>query len=284
MTAKIIYGKRIAEEINKNNAQNLNDLVSKFKIKPNIVTIKIGDDTESNIYLKLRDKACEKAGIISRHLEFPYNISEKEIIKYIKSLNSDINVHGLLIQFPIPTNISSYNLLNTIIPKKDVEGLNPYNLGNTLIGNENLVPCTPLAVLKIIEHEKINLEGKNVVIVNHSNVVGKPLFLLLLNRNSTVTICHIFTKDLKKYTLKADILIAATGKPNLINSEYVKNKSFLIDVGIAKTKHGLCGDIDFESVKEIVDKITPVPGGVGPVTVACSISNMIKTYIYCMRT
>jgi methylenetetrahydrofolate dehydrogenase (NADP+)/methenyltetrahydrofolate cyclohydrolase len=173
--------------------------------------------------------------------------------------------------------------MKTVDPEKDVEGFNPVNMGRTLIGDEHIVPCTPLAVLVILEYENTDLKGKDVAIVNHSNVVGKPLASLFLNRNATVSICHVFTKDIKKYTTKADILVTATGKPRLITGDHVKENAFVIDVGIVKTEDGVCGDVDFESVKEKAGKITPVPGGVGPVTIACSLRNMLKTFKNCLE-
>ena len=184
---------------------------------------------------------------------------------------------------PIPDHISPNKLMSTIDPKKDVEGFNPYNMGKTLIGDEYIVPCTPLAILTILKHEKIDLEGKEIVIINHSTVVGKPLTALLLNRNATVTVCHIFTKDTKQHSSNADIIITATGIPGLITKDYVKSGAFVIDVGIAEKKDGICGDVNFNSVQEKAGKITPVPGGVGPVTIACSLKNMLKTYKNCVE-
>jgi len=169
-------------------------------------------------------------------------------------------------------------------PRKDVEGFHSLNLGNTMIGREDLVPCTPLAVLKILEQAKIPLQGKDVVIVNHSTIVGKPLAALFLNRNATVAVCHVFTKDLKRYTKNADILVTAAGVPGLITAGHVKDQAVVIDVGIIETKDGVCGDVDFQSVKEKASVITPVPGGVGPVTIACALSNMVKTYRNCLET
>jgi len=282
MVAKVIDGKKIAEELRKKISKEVETLKSKYKTTPNITSIKIGSDPSSELYLRLRDKACGEVGIKSSHLEFPQNVSENEVLKSITKLNPDKTVHGMLIQFPIPNHISQDKLINALDPKKDVEGLNPYNLGRTLVGDEYLVPCTPLSVLTILDYEKTELKGKDVVIVNHSNIVGKPLALLLLNRNATVSVCHVFTKDLKNYTSKADILITAAGVPNLIKRDYVKNGAFVVDVAIINTKDGICGDVDFASVKEIASKITPVPGGVGPVTVACSLANMIKTFKNCV--
>jgi methylenetetrahydrofolate dehydrogenase (NADP+)/methenyltetrahydrofolate cyclohydrolase len=283
MTAKEINGKKIANELKKNISKNVEKLKSEFGKAPNITTIIIGNDESSELYLKLRDKACSEVGIISNHLEFSESISEKEVLEEILRLNNDKNVHGILIQLPVPGNLSQAKLINSIDPKKDVEGLNPYNIGKTLNGDEWIVPITPLSVLTILENENIDFKGKDVVIINHSNHVGKPLAALMLNRNATVTICHVFTKDLKNYTAKADILISATGVKNLIGSDFIKKDATIIDVGIINTKKGICGDVDYQSALEKAGKITPVPGGVGPVTVACSLLNMIKTYKNCIE-
>jgi len=283
MTAKIVDGRQIAKEIRKEISDEVIKLKSKYKVTPTIVTIKIGKDPTSELYLRLRDNACEEAGIKSTHLEFDENVSENKVINVISKLNNDADIHGILIQYPVPKQISQDKLMSTIDPKKDVEGFNPYNMGRTLLSNECIVPCTPLSVLTILEYENVDLKGKDVVIVNHSNVVGKPLAALLLNRNATVSVCHVFSKDIKQYTTKADILITATGIPKLITKDHVKENAFVIDVGIIKTKDGVCGDVDFDSVKEKAGKITPVPGGVGPVTIACSLKNMIKTYKNCFE-
>jgi methylenetetrahydrofolate dehydrogenase (NADP+)/methenyltetrahydrofolate cyclohydrolase len=283
MTAREIDGKNIAKDIKNNISKNVESLKEKFNISPNITTIIIGTDESSELYLKLRDKACSEVGIVSNHLKFPENISEKEVLEAINALNNNENVYGILIQLPLPGHISQVNLINAINPKKDVEGLNPSNIGRTLNGDEHIVPITPLSVLTILEHEKTDFKGKNVVIINHSNHVGKPLAALLLNRNATVTICHVFTKDLKSYTTNADILISATGVRNLINADFIKMGATVIDVGIVNTKDGICGDVDYESALEKAGKITPVPGGVGPVTVACSLLNMIKTFENCVE-
>jgi methylenetetrahydrofolate dehydrogenase (NADP+)/methenyltetrahydrofolate cyclohydrolase len=281
MSSNEINGKKIAEEIKDNISKIIQELKTSYNKSPNITTIIIGNDPSSELYLRLRDKACSEVGIVSNHLEFQEDITEGELLGAIHKLNNDKDVHGILIQIPVPSHISQTNLINSINPKKDVEGLNPYNIGKTLNGDEGIVPITPLSVLTILEHENIDFKGKDVVIINHSNHVGKPIAALLLNRNATVTVCHVFSKDLKKYTSKADILISATGVPNLIGADHIKQDAVVIDVGIIKTEDGICGDVDFESVKEKAGKITPVPGGVGPVTVACSLVNMIKTFKNC---
>jgi methylenetetrahydrofolate dehydrogenase (NADP+)/methenyltetrahydrofolate cyclohydrolase len=283
MTAKIIDGRKIGAELNKKTKNEVDYYKSKYDIIPKITTIKIGDDPTSNLYLRLRDNACHNAGILSNHLIFSSDVSEKEIIENIHSLNSNNDVHGILIQFPVPDHISSKNLLNSLDHIKDVEGFNPFNIGKILIGDEGIIPCTPFAVLNILDYENINLEGKEIVIVNHSHVVGKPLSALFLNRNATVSICHIFTKDLKSHTKDADILVTATGIPGIITKDFVKKNSFVIDVGITEKNKKICGDVDFINVKEIAGRITPVPGGVGPVTVASSLRNMLKTYKKCLE-
>ncbi len=283
MTAKIINGREIAKEIQNKLQKEIKDLQAKYEIVPTLATIIIGQNPSSELYLRLRDNVCKEVGIISNHYRFEENVSEKKIIDIINQLNNNEKIHGIIIQYPIPHHISQYKLMNTVHPRKDVEGFNPYNMGRTLLGDESILPCTPLSVLKILEYEKENIKGKNIVIVNHSNVVGKPLAALLLNRDATVTICHIFTDDIKKYTLKADILITAVGKPKLITSIHVKENAFVIDVGIIETDEGICGDVDFNIVKEKAGKITPVPGGVGPVTIASSIQNTIKTYKNCLE-
>ncbi len=283
MTAKIIDGRNIAEHIRSNVSKEISKLKSIYKIQPNIVTVKIGSDPSSDLYLNLRDKACKEVGILSNHLEFKEDVSEKEVLNSIYKLNQDKNIHGILIQLPVPKHIFLDNLINTLEPKKDVEGLNPYNIGRTLNGDEYIVPITPLSVLTILEYEKTKLEGKNIVIINHSIHVGKPLAALFLNRNATVSICHVFTRNLKSFTTNADILVSATGVPKLIKTEHIKENAFVIDVGIIKTKDGICGDVDFVEVKEKAGLITPVPGGVGPVTVACSLKNMIKTFKNCVE-
>jgi len=283
MVAKIIDGRIIAKDIRKKVSVEVKKLVSKHKTTPSVTTIKIGDDPSSAIYLRLRNKACEEVGIKSNVLEFKKNVSEKKVLDAIKKLNSDKNVHGILIQFPVPGHINGDNLIGALDPKKDIEGFTPYNMGRTLLGDEHIVPCTPLSVLTILDHEKTNLKGKDVVIVNHSNVVGKPLAALFLNRNSTVSVTHVFSKDFRIYTKYADILVTATGVPKNIKEKDVKKGAIVVDVGIIPTKDGIVGDVDFESVKNKAGKITPVPGGVGPVTVASALVNIIKTYKNCVE-
>ncbi|MEF8848806.1 MAG: bifunctional 5,10-methylenetetrahydrofolate dehydrogenase/5,10-methenyltetrahydrofolate cyclohydrolase [Candidatus Thermoplasmatota archaeon] len=283
MTAEIIDGKKISKKIKEGVKTKVKKTVSEANVHPNVATIKIGDNSQSNLYLKLRDKAAKKAGIKSTHETLPENVSEKKVLKTIEKLNKNPEVHGIFVQYPIPDHISSQKIKETIDPIKDAEGLTPYNTGRLFIGDENIVPCTPLAVIKILEYLDVDLQGKDTVVINHSNVVGKPLTGLLLNRNTSVSVCHVFTKNLSEYTKKADIVVSATGKPGLITKEFIKKDSIVIDVGIIKTEKGITGDVNFEQVKDKAGKITPVPGGVGPVTVACSLLNMYKTYLNCIK-
>ncbi len=283
MTATIVNGREIAKEIRKNISEEVVQLKKKYNSNPVVTTVIVGNDSSSKLYLRLRDNACHDVGIISKHVEFDTTVSEQKILQTIQKLNDDDSVHGILVQYPVPKHLSQEKLMRAIDQGKDVEGFNPVNLGRTLIGDEYLIPCTPLSVLTILEHEQVTLKGKDIVIINHSNVVGKPLAALLLNRNATVAVCHIFTKNLKQYTSKADILITGAGVPKLITKDYVKDNAIVLDVGIVETKDGVCGDVDFESVKEKVAVITPVPGGVGPITISCALKNMVKTYRNCVE-
>jgi len=283
MVAKVIDGRWIAKEIREEIAKEVEEIKNKHHFVPNIATIRVGKKPESDLYLRLRDKACEEVGIFSCHVDLSVTATENKVIDAIEHLNKDDDVHGILIQMPLPKKLSFDKLISAVHPKKDVEGLHPENLGKTLLGEERIVPITPLSVLTILDYEKTKYEGKDVLIINHSNIVGKPLTALFLNRNCSVSVCHVFTKDLKTYSKNADIIVTAAGVPNLITKDHVKRGAFVLDVGIVKTKTGICGDVDFDSVKEVAGKITPVPGGVGPVTVACSLKNMLKTFNFCNK-
>lgn len=283
MTAKIIDGRAIAKKIRAHVKKEITRLKAKHNETPTIATIKIGENPESDVYLKLRDNACEEVGIQSKHHTFSNDVSQKTVTKTIEQLNQDSNTHGIILQFPLPKGFSQHELLSHITPAKDVEGLNPVNLGKTMIGDEQLVPCTPLSVVTILDHENIQVQGKNTVIINHSTIVGKPLAMMLLNRNATISICHVYTDDIQPYTEQADIIITGTGVPDLIQKQHVKQDAVVVDVGIIKTKEGIRGDVDFSAVKEKASKITPVPGGVGPVTVASSVKNMMQTFKNCME-
>ena len=268
-----INGQIIARDIEKKLKRQLDDE------KPCLVTIQIGDDPSSKIYRDVKERACNRLGIKSIQVDLPSQVREKIVIKKILDLNNDETVHGILIHHPLPPHLNHQNIIQTINPLKDVDGLHPFNLGGILLNNEYLTPCTPAAVIKILEYEKISLRGQDVSIVNHSPIVGKPLSIMLLNRDATVTICHVYTQELKKHTRKADILITGTGVPGLITDEYIKNGSIVIDIGISRQRDGkICGDVNYSSMQKKAKAVTPVPGGVGPVTVAQLMENCVKTY------
>lgn len=251
---------------------------------PCLATLKIGDDDSSQIYRGVIEQACTRLGIKPIHIDLSVESTEKTVIKKIGELNDDDTIHGILVHHPLPRHLNPQNIIQTISPQKDVDGLHPLNLGSLLLGKEFLTPCTPAAVLKILDHEKILLQGKEVVIINHSPIIGKPLAIMLLNRDATVTICHVHTQNLQKHTKKADILITGTGVPGLITQEYIKKGSTIIDIGIIQQPNGtICGDVNFSAVSSKAKAATPVPGGVGPVTVASLMENCIKTYTQLKR-
>jgi len=272
--AVIIDGKKIAEEIK----EELKVKVKRLKnqgIRPTLAIVMVGQRNDSKIFTRNKLKACEEVGIKTNLYEYPENMKEEKLIDLILNLNKDKKIHGIIVQLPLPNHIDEKKILNIISPDNDVDGLNPVNVGNLLVGNESIAPCTPKGIIRMLEKMKIPVVGKEVVIVNNSNVVGKPLAMMLTNRFATVTICHIKTKYLSKNTKKAEILITAVGKPNFIIKEMVKEKAVVIDVGISYHQGKICGDVDFENVKDLVSYITPVPGGVGPMTVAMVLENTI---------
>lgn len=249
--------------------------LKKKNINPTLAMILVGDNQASKIYVTNKQKACEKMGIGSNLYEFPKSMKEEKLICLIQQLNNDKKIHGIIVQLPLPSHINEKKILSLVSPDKDVDGLNPVNLGNLLIGNESIAPCTPKGIIRMLEKMKIPVEKKNAVIVNNSNVVGKPLAMMLTNRFATVTLCHVKTKFLSQYTKKAEILITATGVLNLIKKDMVKEGTVIIDAGICYKDGKVYGDVDFENVKQIASSITPVPGGVGPMTVAMVLENLL---------
>ena len=274
----IIDGSAAAKEIREQIKKEVSVLKQKYNKVPGLATILAGENPGSKIYVKLKHKACEEAGIYSVVEKFPGDVSEEEIINKIVELNNNSQIHGILVQLPLPEHINEQKVMNTISPGKDADGFHPENMGNLLIGNEGLVPCTPKGIIYLLEKNNVKIKGAEVVVVNHSNVIGKPITALLLNRNATVTVCHVFTKDLAEHTRKAEILITGTGVPNLIKEDMVKEGVVVIDAGIARVEGKTVGDADFENVKKKVSLITPVPGGVGPMTIAMLLSNTIDAF------
>lgn len=273
--AEIIDGKKLRDKI----LDNLKLKIDGFDKKPKLVVILVGDNPASKIYVNNKKKMAEKVGIISEVINYPSSISEKELLVKIEELNSDDTVTAILVQLPLPEHISKENVMNTIAPEKDVDGFTPYNFGKLFSGEEPMVyPCTPKGILLLLDEYGIPLEGKHVVIVGRSNIVGRPLSQMILNRNATVTVCHSHTKNLAEITKTADVLISAVGK-NIIEGKMIKSGCVVIDVGIFKDENGKTrGDVDFENVSKSASYITPVPGGVGPMTIASLMLNTVELF------
>ena len=274
----IIDGKKAAEIIRNEIKKEISDLKKKMGKTPGLAVILIGDFAPSLIYVKNKEKSAKEVGINSEIIRYPKNVSEKDILEKIKELNKNDEISGILVQLPLPSQISKEKIINAINPSKDVDGFNPINIGNLSSGYDSIVPCTPLGCLLLIKKIETNLAGKHAVIVGRSNLNGKPMAQLLLKENCTVTIVHSKTNDLRNECLKADILVAAVGVPNLIKKDWVKKNAIVIDVGINKVGEKIVGDVNFDELKDNVKAITPVPGGVGPMTIACLLKNTLTCF------
>ena len=274
----IIDGKKEAEVLREEIKKEIISIKTKTNKSPALTVILVGDFAPSQIYVKNKEKISKEVGINSNVIKYPKDVSEEEILKKIKELNNDKNVSGILVQLPLPDQISKEKVINLIDPLKDVDGFSPINAGNLASGYNAIVPCTPLGCLLLLKKVEKNLSGKHAVIIGRSNLNGKPLAQLLLKENCTVTITHSKTKNLKEECLKADILIAAVGVANLVKKDWVKSGSVIIDVGINKQGDKIVGDVNFEEVKDKVKAITPVPGGVGPMTIACLLKNTLECF------
>jgi methylenetetrahydrofolate dehydrogenase (NADP+) / methenyltetrahydrofolate cyclohydrolase len=270
-------GRKVSSEV----LQKLYHEVNRMKldhIHPKLAVILVGRDPASLSYIKQKQKSCDVTGIEWEQFDFEEDITTDELIDKIHELNDDENIHGILVQLPLPKHIFTPNVIKAIKPSKDVDGFTAYNLGKMAISKdfEHLAPCTPRGVIKLLDYHSVPIEGKEAVVVGHSNIVGKPLSVMLLNRNATVTTCHVHTKDLAEHTRRADIVCVAVGKPNLITPAMIKPGATVIDIGINRTESGkLVGDTDFKGLSKVVSYITPVPGGVGPMTVACLMENTV---------
>lgn len=273
MMNKIINGKEIREALK----QELQDKINKISESLKLVVIQVGDDPASNVYIKNKKKLCEELGILCEHKKF-LEITEQDLIQEIDNLNNDKTVTGILVQLPLPPEIDETKIIEKISPLKDVDGLTSQNMGKLFTGNKALVPCTALGIIKMLEYLNIDLQGLNVTIVGRSKLVGLPLIALLLNKNCTVTVCHSKTKNLPEKTKKADALIVAVGQKELITKDYVKDDAIVIDVGINRYQNKLYGDCNFNELLPKCKYITPVPGGVGPLTVIMLINNIIEAY------
>ena len=274
----IIDGKKEAKLLRDEIKKEIESLKSKNNKVPGLTVILIGDFVPSQIYVKNKERNAKEVGINSDIIRYAKDVSEQEVLKKIKELNNNEAVSGILVQLPLPPQINKEKIINAINPLKDVDGFHPINVGNLSSGYNATVPCTPLGCLLLIKKIEPNLSGKHAIIIGRSNLNGKPMAQLLLKENCTVTIVHSKTKDLKTQCLKADILVAAVGVPNLVKSDWVKNNSIVIDVGINKVGDKIVGDVEFETVKEKAKAITPVPGGVGPMTIACLLKNTLECF------
>jgi len=271
MAARIIDGRRLASEIR----ERIKREASRLSVKPGLAAVLVGENPASKMYVSMKRKACEEAGFYSEIYELPAATPEKKLIALIGRLNNSLKIHGILVQLPLPARINARKMMEAIAPEKDVDCFNPVSMGRLAAGDERFAAATPKGIIRLLEESKIPLEGMEVVIVNHSTVVGKPLALMMLNRNATVSVCHKFTKDLKGHTLNADVLVTAAGVPNLIEAGMVKKGVVVIDAGIAKVGDKTVGDVDFDAVQKKASWITPVPGGVGPMTIAMLLENTL---------
>ena len=275
---QLIDGKSLANKVQTSVTSEVEKLKQEKNIVPGLAVILIGDDPASHAYVKMKAKACEKVGFYSITHNMPDTISQDEIIATIEMMNSNPRIDGILVQLPLPKHVDTDKILEVIDPKKDVDGFHAYNVGRLVTNLDSFVACTPLGVMKMFEEYNIELEGKDVCVVGASNIVGKPMSALLLNANATVTVTHIFTKDLKAHTSQADIVIVGVGVPGLIKEDMVKEGAVVIDIGINRIEDGtLVGDVDFKNVSPKCSYITPVPGGVGPMTIAMLLSNTLKS-------
>ena len=274
----ILDGKKEAALLREKIKNEIFSLKKKNNQVPSLTVILIGDFAPSHIYVRNKEKNSKEVGINSEVIKYAKDISEKEVLEKIEELNNDNNISGILVQLPLPAQINKEKITNAISPKKDVDGFNPINVGNLASGYKSIIPCTPLGCLYLIKKVEKNLSGKHAVIIGRSNLNGKPMAQLLLKENCTVTIVHSKTKNLKNECQRADILVAAVGVANLVKEDWVKKDSIIIDVGINKIGEKIVGDVDFEQVKDKVKAITPVPGGVGPMTIACLLKNTLECF------
>ena len=274
----IINGKKIAADLREELKKKVIKLKSTYNAVPGLMVILVGEDPPSKIYVRNKEKSAIEVGINSEVIKYPENVEEKVVLNKIKELNNDNKVSGILVQLPLPKHIDKKKVIATIDPSKDVDGLHPTNVGNLSSGYDSSIPCTPLGCYLLIKNIEKNLSGKHAVVIGRSNLNGKPMTQLLLKENCTVTITHSKTKDLKAECNRADIIIAAVGRPKLVKGDWVKKDAIVIDVGINKTDSGLVGDVDFDEVSKVAKAITPVPGGVGPMTIACLLNNTIECF------
>ncbi|HDU0923666.1 TPA: bifunctional methylenetetrahydrofolate dehydrogenase/methenyltetrahydrofolate cyclohydrolase FolD [Listeria monocytogenes] len=273
---EIIDGKKLAKEIQEKVTREVAELVKEGK-KPGLAVVLVGDNQASRTYVRNKQKRTEEAGMKSVLIELPENVTEEKLLSVVEELNEDKTIHGILVQLPLPEHISEEKVIDTISYDKDVDGFHPVNVGNLFIGKDSFVPCTPAGIIELIKSTGTQIEGKRAVVIGRSNIVGKPVAQLLLNENATVTIAHSRTKDLPQVAKEADILVVATGLAKFVKKDYIKPGAIVIDVGMDRDENNkLCGDVDFDDVVEEAGFITPVPGGVGPMTITMLLANTLK--------
>jgi methylenetetrahydrofolate dehydrogenase (NADP+)/methenyltetrahydrofolate cyclohydrolase len=276
--AEIIDGKKVSEHIRAEIAEGVEKLKAKTGVTPGLAAVLVGEDPASEIYVRNKRKACANAGMYSEEHKLPAETTEQELLNLVDRLNNDTKIHGILVQLPLPDHINEAKILRAVTPLKDVDGFHPYNVGLLVEGNPRFISCTPHGIIKMLEFYNIDIKGKEAVVVGRSNIVGKPVSMLLLHRHATVTICHSRTKPLDEVTRRADILVAAIGRANFITADMVKEGAVVIDVGINRNEEGkLTGDVDFEAVSQKASYITPVPGGVGPMTISMLLWNTLES-------
>ena len=274
----LIDGKKVSAEVRNRLAEETKILKEKTGKEPGLATVLVGDDPASAVYVRNKNKTCRELGFQSFENQLSSDTTEEQLLNLIHGLNSNPNVHGILVQLPLPDQIDSEKILQAIDPKKDVDGFHPVNVGKLVVGNALLTPCTPTGIIELLDYYGIEISGKHAVIVGRSNIVGKPVSMLLLQRNATITICHSRTKNLEEVTSRADILIAAVGRPHFVTENMVSKGAVVIDVGINRVDGKLTGDVEFEPVSKKASYITPVPGGVGPMTIALLMGNTLKAF------
>lgn len=274
--AKIIDGKAHAAAIKKEVTAEAAQFYMDNKVIPHLVVLIVGEDPASEVYVRNKHKACEDVGFKSTILRHPADETEENLLMAIEGLNNNPEVHGILVQLPLPKHLNEEKILLAIDPKKDVDSFHPYNVGKLMIGNYDFAPCTPAGIMEMLKREKIEVEGKECVVIGRSNIVGKPIAQFLMQANGTVTMCHSKTRNLSDVCKRADILVCAIGKPKFVTGDYIKPGAVVIDVGINRLDGKLCGDVDYEVAKDIAGYITPVPGGCGPMTIAMLLQNTLK--------
>ncbi len=273
---ELLDGKKLSSKIKENLKKETAKFIEETGVTPGLAVILVGDDPASHAYVSMKAKACKEVGIYSVTHEMPSTVTEADILSTIRMINDNPKIHGLLVQLPLPKHVDSTKILEAIAPQKDVDGFHPFNLGRLVAGLDGFVPCTPLGVMELLSEYNIDVKGKDCVVVGASNIVGKPMASLLLNAGATVDICHIFTKDLKEHTKRADMVFVGVGKPNLITADMVKDGAVVVDIGINRVGDKLVGDTAFNELASKCSFITPVPGGVGPMTIAMLLSNTLK--------